>query len=507
TDGLNVLNLFAQLFFGAQTFGWGDQQFFDQFVHERADVLAVFVAEVIHSGKFLMKEGGAAFFQAAAQGVEHAGKFDAGLPGDELGHVLFHQDFGLGNFILSCTAILLNDFAEVFHAVEVAVIEFADGRIDVAGHPQVHQEEGAVAARGHGALDQRFGKESFLHADGGNDDVGQLQCGVPVAPIEHFPFVLLGKLLGFITGAIGEVKPADVAVAKLGNDLFADGAGAKYERGAIVELAKNALGELHARGGDAHGARAKLGFRAYALANFEGGLKQAVQDGAGDVRGVGAQIGFANLAENLGFAQEHGFQAGRNAEQMADGVVIVVVIESGTQQLGREGVKVTEKAGKRGGRGAFRRGVDAVDLAAVARGKDQRFFQDALSTQFLGGALGLFGGERHLFPHLHRRRTEVQADEDNLHAVFRALLEIPVVLGKEEIHHPEVHYHQNEVEDAQFRGPSAAPGRRPCQAKIDDVQQKHEQREDVFRVKIGVVFRDVAIHGDKSERRADEDGD
>jgi len=74
-------------------------------------------------------------------------------------------------------------------------------------------------------------------------------------------------------GAIGKVKPADVAVSKLRDDLFTDGAGAENERGAIVELAKNTLGELHARGSDTHGTRAELGFRAHALANLECGLK------------------------------------------------------------------------------------------------------------------------------------------------------------------------------------------------------------------------------------------
>jgi len=78
---------------------------------------------------------------------------------------------------------------------------------------------------------------------------------------------------------------------------------------------------------------------------------------------------------------------------MPDGVVIVVVIKRRTEQLGLDGVKVAQKVDKRGGRGAFRGGMDAVNLAAVARGKNQRFFQDALRTELLGGALRLFGGK------------------------------------------------------------------------------------------------------------------
>src|SRR5208283_5459229 len=88
-----------------------------------------------------------------------------------------------------------------------------------------------------------------------------------------------------------------------------------------------------------------------------------------------------------------------------------------------------------------------------------------------------------------------------------ALLEIAVVLGKEEVHHPEVHNHENEVEDAQFGGSRPTPSRRARQTKIDDVEQEHEQRKDVFRVEIGIVLREIAVHGDKTERRADKDGD
>jgi hypothetical protein len=39
-------------------------------------------------------------------------------------------------------------------------------------------------------------------------------------------------------------------------------------------------------------------------------------------------------------------------------------------------------------------GRDAVDLAAVAGGEDERFFEEATGAEFIGGATSLFGGER-----------------------------------------------------------------------------------------------------------------
>ena len=42
---------------------------------------------------------------------------------------------------------------------------------------------------------------------------------------------------------------------------------------------------------------------------------------------MGGFVGFAHLAEDFGFAEEHGVESGGNAEKMADGVAIVVMIE------------------------------------------------------------------------------------------------------------------------------------------------------------------------------------
>ena len=228
----------------------------------------------------------------------------------------------------------------------------------------------------------------------------------------------LGELDGAIARAIHDEEIGDAAVAERGDDLLADGACAENERGVPGEFAEDALGEFYAGGGDGHGARAEFGFGADALADFERALEQTIEDGAGGALFVGEAIGFADLAEDFGFAEEHGVEPGGDAEKMADGVAIVVMIERAGENVGADGVKFAEERGEPGEAVVRRFGRNAVDFAAIAGGEDQRFFEDAAGAEFVSGAARLFGGERHPFAHLNGRCAMVQADEDDFHSLL-----------------------------------------------------------------------------------------
>jgi hypothetical protein len=49
------------------------------------------------------------------------------------------------------------------------------------------------------------------------------------------------------------------------------------------------------------------------------------------------------LTENFGLAQEHGIEASGNAEEMTNGVLVVVVIERNAQDIRADSVKLAEK--------------------------------------------------------------------------------------------------------------------------------------------------------------------
>jgi hypothetical protein len=185
----------------------------------------------------------------------------------------------------------------------------------------------------------------------------------------------------------------DTAVAERGDDLLADSAGAEDQRAAIRELAEDALGELDTSSGDRHGASAQFGLGADALAGFERALEKAVENGAGGAVFVGQPIGFAYLAEDFGFAEEERVEPGGDAEKMADGGAIVVMVKDAIENVRANGMEFAEEGGQAGSAlvGSF--GRNTVNLATVTGGEDERFFEEAAGAEFVGGAERLFGGE------------------------------------------------------------------------------------------------------------------
>src|SRR5260221_5575566 len=186
----------------------------------------------------------------------------------------------------------------------------------------------------------------------------------------------------------------DAAVAERGNYLLADSAGAEDEGAALGEFAEDALGELNAGGGDGHGARAQLGFGPYALAGFEGALEETIENGAGGAIFVGEAIGFADLAEDFGFAEEERVESGGDAEEMADGGAIVMLIEGDVENVWANRMEFAEEGRQAGGGFVGGFGRDAVEFAAIAGGEDEGFFEEAAGAEFRSGAPSLVGGER-----------------------------------------------------------------------------------------------------------------
>jgi len=117
---------------------------------------------------------------------------------------------------------------------------------------------------------------------------------------------------------------------------------------------------------------------------------------------VSETIGFANLAEDFGFAEEERVEPGGDAEEMADGGAIVVLIERAIENIRANGMKFAEEGVEAGGAFVGGFGRDAVDFAAVAGGEDERFFEEAAGAKLVGGAASLLGGEGDALAELER---------------------------------------------------------------------------------------------------------
>src|SRR4029077_16449323 len=235
---------------------------------------------MIHGVQACADEGGALFADAGTQGVDQADELDAGLPGEKFADVFFDDDFGARDFPFAGVTILLDDFGEVVDVVDVEVVEIRGGGIDIAGDAEIHDEESAIGAGGHGGFENLAGQDRLFGGDGRDEDIRSGESGLPVAPFDDAAGELGGEGLRFVAGAIHYVQMGDAAIAERGHDLLADGPSAEDQRAAVREFAEDTLGELYAGGGDRTGAGALFGFGADTFAGFERALEEAVEYGA-----------------------------------------------------------------------------------------------------------------------------------------------------------------------------------------------------------------------------------
>jgi hypothetical protein len=104
-------------------------------------------------------------------------------------------------------------------------------------------------------------------------------------------------------------------------------------------------------------------------------LEETIQDRAGCTIFVGEAIGFADLAEDFGLAEEERVESGRDAEKVPDGGAVIVLIEGAIENVWANGMEFAEKGRETEGGfvGGFRR--DAVHFAAIAGGENEGFFE------------------------------------------------------------------------------------------------------------------------------------
>jgi hypothetical protein len=118
---------------------------------------------------------------------------------------------------------------------------------------------------------------------------------------------------------------------------------------------------------------------------------------------VGEAIGFADLSEDFGFAEEERVESGGDAEKMADGGAIVMLVEGNIENVWANGMEFAEKRREAGGAFVGGFGGYAVEFAAIAGGENERFFEEATGAKFRGGAPSLVGGERDALAQLEWR--------------------------------------------------------------------------------------------------------
>ena len=212
---------------------------------------------------------------------------------------------------------------------------------------------------------------------------------------------------GVRRSAIQNPQLLDAAIAKVPHDLLACSARSDDQRAVIVQLAENPFRKFHPRKCNRNGPRAEFRFVPDALAHFKSGLEHAIEYGTGFATVKSDLVSIAYLAQNFRLAEQHGIEPGCDSEQVPHGMTVPVAIQRAIQFIERKLVEGRDEQFH--GAGAIR-GVlawNAVEFAAIARGKHQRFLEDAARTQLTGGFARLLWRECDTLPQIDRGRAVI----------------------------------------------------------------------------------------------------
>ena len=179
-------------------------------------------------------------------------------------------------------------------------------------------------------------------------------------------------------------------------------------------VAENLASQFHR--GVAHRDRAlsDVGFRTHALGDAERPVDHLAQESSHGAVLPGQRVGGFHLSQNLRLAHHHRIQAGRDAEQVANGfrTVEAVEIRSHPGALDMPGI------GQKAFDGRFDVGLFVGghrDLDAIAGGEDHAFQQPRPALEIGKSLRQRLIFKSQAFAHLHGRGAMVQAGEEQFH--------------------------------------------------------------------------------------------
>ena len=281
-------------------------------------------------------------------------------------------------------------------------------RVDVVGQGEVDQGQRTGRGRDGLAAEQDAGG-----AGAGDDEVGVGDLGVEVAQRRPAGVVLTGEALGPLRRAVDHDDLAGPTAYDGRDGEAGHAAGADDDDAAPSEV----VGRPVEGGGDERRRRAvDAGLGVGALADAQGLLEQGVEGRAHRAQLLAAAERVAGLAEDLGLADGHRVEPGRDLEQVGDGAVVVVDVEVGQQRL-------DALVGR--GQQALREVLDAaveavdggVDLEPVAGRDHGRLGDVGVGQHVLDQLVGAVAVDREPLEQRDRRGAVGDADDEDRHAV------------------------------------------------------------------------------------------
>ena len=190
---------------------------------------------------------------------------------------------------------------------------------------------------------------------------------------------------------------------------FSDLAGSEQEHAAVFEPAEDTTGQVNRDIADADLAAGNAGLGTCGLGGLEALFKQAVEYGAGALRGLCAGIGVLHLSEDLGLADHLRVERGGDLEGVLQGIETGVAEGVLLEECGLNVVALTESpADCVDDRGVLGK---SVDFHAVAGAQHQALAHLVQLLEFSLQCFGLRGADRKAFTH-RQRGAMVGASQD-----------------------------------------------------------------------------------------------
>jgi hypothetical protein len=188
--------------------------------------------------------------------------------------------------------------------------------VDVSRHGEVdHEQRAPVSLRHH--LVELLALDHMMRRTGrGDDDVGAGHLVGECLEADGAAAEAIGQPDRAVVVAVGDEDRVQPLGRERSRRELGGLPGPDDEHAAGLELAEGSLRELDRDRRDRHRPRRDPGLRPRALAGGEGGAEDAVEDGPRRALDEGELVRPLHLALDLGLADDHRVEAGRDAEQV-----------------------------------------------------------------------------------------------------------------------------------------------------------------------------------------------
>ncbi len=267
-----------------------------------------------------------------------------------------------------------------------------------------------MPARGECGGDLRLVQDRIARGRGGNHHVGFGQVTIEFGQPQCVTAVTRGQILRVGEGAVGDEQTLRRGLHQVARGQFDGFAGADQQHGGLLQSRERFLRQAHRGGRDRHRVRADARVGTCPLRRGKGVLEQAIELAAEAAGGTRRRPGIFHLAQDLRLAQYQRIQSGGDAEQVAHGIGVGVLVEIGVQiagivRMGREpvGEAATVVIG------------DGVEFGAVAGRQQCDFAHRRQAAQCIERRRNGIAGKRHALAQADRRGLVIDAENKQTH--------------------------------------------------------------------------------------------